>query len=228
MGISQGDTVGVVLVVSKEGGECVARCRCGKEFPITEVALMEMKSIVDAGHRIAFPPYVCRCSYENAYWDSFGSTQSTGTHSRMSDSTEYQTWYSLVNGCHNPDFERYASLGKKGYSVCKRWRNSFDNFLNDLGRRPSPDHVLFIKPRMFQYSRHSCRWVSREEWRRLQPRASLHTFDGVEKSLVEWAEEFSKINGLPPYNNRQRILRGWSMERILSQPERKVSNVDAK
>ena len=241
MGIQTGETVGAMLVISKDNGECLVRCRCDKEFSILEDALLGVRNIIAHRHRVPFPPYTCRCRYEVAYWTAFNQeiqsrssglaaakasspVNSPATHSvvakkvtsGMSDVAEYQTWWSLIDGCHNPDSDRYKSLGRKRFSVCKRWRNSFDNFLNDLGRRPTPNHMLFIRPGSFQYNQHSTRWVTREEWAVLQPHAALRTYNGTEKSIAQWAEYFSERNGLPPYTNRQRIVRGWSWERMLT------------
>lgn len=212
MSIVVGETIGVVLVLEKLQGEpsrFMVRCRCDSAFEMHEASLIKLKEQVAHRDTVAFEPYVCRCKYDVRYW----SGQSSG----MTDSPEYQTWNSLIGGCHNKHHQRYKHLGKKGYSVCKKWRDSFDAFLDDLGRRPTRDHVLLIESSKKTYGPTTCKWVAREEWRRSRKQASLYEFDGQSKPATEWAEIFSEQNHIPVNVNLMRILRGWTKEKILSQ-----------
>jgi len=56
-------------------------------------------------------------------------------HARQGNRTpEYRSWDSMLSRCNDPENEGY---GKRGIKVCERWRNSFDNFLADMGPCPS-------------------------------------------------------------------------------------------
>ena len=51
---------------------------------------------------------------------------------------EYIVWRTMARRCSNPDNKSYFG---KGIKVCKRWLK-FENFLADIGKRPSPKHSL--------------------------------------------------------------------------------------
>lgn len=55
---------------------------------------------------------------------------------------EYTAWHAMIQRCHNsrnPNFFRY---GARGIFVCDRWRSSFPNFLEDMGRKPAAELSL--------------------------------------------------------------------------------------
>jgi hypothetical protein len=48
--------------------------------------------------------------------------------------------------------------------VCERWVSSFESFLEDMGRKPSPDHSIDRWPNNDgNYERGNCRWATRKE-----------------------------------------------------------------
>jgi hypothetical protein len=48
------------------------------------------------------------------------------------ETSVYASWKSMIRRCYNPNDQDYKSYGAKGRAVCKRWRNSFENFLTDM------------------------------------------------------------------------------------------------
>ena len=87
--------------------------------------------------------------------------------------------------CHNTQTDRWSDYGGRGIKVCRRWRNSFENFLADMGRRPSPQHSLDRYPdNDGDYKPDNCRWATAKEQRanqRLRAKvAQLNNFTDAE------------------------------------------------
>lgn len=55
---------------------------------------------------------------------------------------EYVSWANMIQRCTNAKHPKYPDYGGRGITVCDRWRNSYREFLADVGRRPSPQHTL--------------------------------------------------------------------------------------
>ena len=54
----------------------------------------------------------------------------------MSYSSEHKIWEAMKRRCLNPNDTDYHLYGGRGIEVCDRWKNSFADFLSDMGRRP--------------------------------------------------------------------------------------------
>src|SRR5258708_4496053 len=57
-------------------------------------------------------------------------------------SSEYGIWAAMKGRCSNSKNSDYQLYGGRGITVCERWRESFENFLADMGRKPSKRHSL--------------------------------------------------------------------------------------
>jgi len=77
-------------------------------------------------------------------------------------SPEYTSWAAMKQRCLNPDNDRYADWGGRGIRVCKRWMK-FENFLADMGRRPTIQHTLERKNNDGNYTSRNCRWATKSE-----------------------------------------------------------------
>lgn len=106
-------------------------------------------------------------------------------------STEYSTWAAMRKRCLNPNDSAYPDYGGRGIKVCERWVNSFENFLEDMGRRPSSKHTLDRFPNNDgDYEKSNCRWATMKE-QCYNRRSNVHiNYNGETKALKEWAEVF--------------------------------------
>lgn len=129
---------------------------------------------------------------------------------------EYNSWQSMKDRCLNPNMPHFHRYGGRGITVCDRWRDSFANFLADMGRRPTPKHTLDRIDNDGPYSPENCRWATRHEQTRRGHRVLANiralTHDGETMSVAEWAER----KGIRPQTLALRLRRGWSVERALT------------
>jgi len=72
-------------------------------------------------------------------------------------SPTYSTWMAMRQRCYNPRHRKYKFYGGRGITVCDRWLNSFENFLADMGERPS-DKTLHRIDHDRHYEPGNCEW----------------------------------------------------------------------
>lgn len=132
-------------------------------------------------------------------------------------STEYRTWTQMRGRCLNQSDTAWKDYGGRGICVDDRW-SSFENFLADMGLRPSPSHTLDRIDNDGPYSRNNCRWASKKEQARNRRSSTAITFNGVTKTLAEWSE----TTGIHAGTINTRLRDGWSIERALTTPTRVV------
>lgn len=93
----------------------------------------------------------------------------------------------MLQRCYNSNRREYANYGGRGIRVCDRWIESFDNFLADIGPRPSPGHSIDRYPdNDGNYCPENCRWAT---WLEQQGnrRKAMYTYDGITLSAPGWA-----------------------------------------
>jgi hypothetical protein len=75
--------------------------------------------------------------------------------------SEYVSWYSMKYRCTNTKAQSYMYYGARGIKVCDRWLESFDNFFEDMGFKPSPKHSLDRIDPFGNYTPENCRWSNK-------------------------------------------------------------------
>jgi hypothetical protein len=64
--------------------------------------------------------------------------------------------------CLSANAHNYARYGGRGITICQRW-STYANFLEDMGRRPTPKHTLERNNNECGYSKDNCVWATRKQ-----------------------------------------------------------------
>lgn len=174
----------------------ICRCECGKESAIDHYALLRNHS------------KSCGC-YKR---DNPGAL--THGHCRNHrDSPEWKCWQGIVERCCNPNSRNHDRYGGRGIRMCEQWRQSFEQFLADMGPRPSPKHTIDRINNDGNYEPSNCRWATRTEQVRNRSITKRLTLNGVTRTLKEWSD----ITGIKYQTLRNRVVNlGMTGEQALS------------
>lgn len=157
----------------KEYSTWLVECRCGKQF-LCRANFFKHRS---AG-----------CGCRNLLHGGCGTV-------------EYSTWKGMVDRCNNEKHPSYAYYGGRGIKVCRRWRESFAHFLEDVGNRPTERHSLDRINNDGDYCPDNCRWATAKQqvWNSRSVRMITHK--GIAQPMSAWAGDL----GITRERMRQRV-----------------------
>lgn len=73
------------------------------------------------------------------------------------------SYRSMLRRCHASNSDNYERYGARGIVVCERWRQSIENFIADMGLRPSKAYTLDRIDGTRGYEPSNCRWATIEQ-----------------------------------------------------------------
>lgn len=112
---------------------------------------------------------VANCDLSRQHVRSCGCTRraplrpQTHGESKPHPTTEYNIWRNMIQRCTNPKRKDYPRYGGRGVQVCVRWRNSYEAFLKDVGRRPHLELTLDRIDNDGDYEPGNVRWATHTE-----------------------------------------------------------------
>ena len=132
----------------RRGKAFLCRCDCGKE-KIVALSLLKRGTTKS-------------CGCWNSEVQSNFMTEYSTKHNKA-NTPEYKVWKGMKERCYNANNKAYKNYGGRGIKVCERWNNSFDNFINDMGERPTKNHQIDRIDNDKNYNPENCKWVTRSE-----------------------------------------------------------------
>lgn len=132
----------------------------------------------------------------------------------MCRTKEYNTWCRIISRCYNVKNPNYYRYGGRGIKMCDRWRNSFDDFLIDMGLAPSKKHSIDRIDNNGNYEKDNCRWATPVEQSRNRSSNRIIEINGEKKCMIEWCEHF-KISW---HTVKTRLRRGEQIPDIFLPP----------
>lgn len=131
-----------------------------------------------------------------------------------SETPMYACWSDIKQRCYNKKCRAYKSYGGRGIKMSDAWKNSFAQFLKDMGERPAGLQIDRIDNNG-DYTKQNCRWATRLEQAANRRTTNFLEIDGKRLPL----RRVSKIYGIAEATLQDRILkRGWSVSKALTHP----------
>lgn len=208
----------ITLQIGQRFGRLIVLCPNGKNKNGSLLYICRC----DCGIEKTFKAYPLRdgntksCGCLNAEMRRLRATKhghTSGKNFGFKPSAEYQAWGSMIKRCENLKAAEYKNYGGRGITVCNEWRSSFEKFLADMGPRPvgtSLDRLDNNK----NYSKENCAWRTRLEQVGNRRNTVRIVFNGETHTVSEWSQK----TGIRANIIRARVRKGWSPERLLTQP----------
>jgi hypothetical protein len=130
-----------------------------------------------------------------------------------SKTPEYKTWQGMRQRCNNQNDVSYSNYGERGIKVCDYWNNSFENFLNDMGKKPSPNYTLDRIDVDGNYTKANCRWADKKTQGNNRRSNIIIEYNGIKQTLTQWANMLN-VN---PLTMVSRNRANWPIEKMLKE-----------
>lgn len=123
-----------------------------------------------------------------------------GLHGK-SGTPEWRVWSKMKDRCYNPNAPKYHRYGGRGIKVCDRWLESFPNFLEDMGQRPSKRRSIDRIDNDGDYCKENCQWATAKGQARNTSTNRWIEIDGIKLCYTDWC----KTLGIPLWKAREMV-----------------------
>lgn len=71
------------------------------------------------------------------------------------------TWYAMIKRCYDKNCKSFKNYGFRGITVCEQWKDSFENFWNDMENSWAPEKNSIDRiNNNGNYELSNCQWLS--------------------------------------------------------------------
>lgn len=189
-------TVTVLGYVGKDENEIPmwkCKCDCDKEKGIYKIFLSPNRQVKNKNKSCG-----CRSRHKVTHDKTY--------------TREYMMWEAIKERCYNKNVEGFHLYGGRGIKMCDRWLNSIENFINDIGKRPTKYHTFDRIDVNGDYCPENFRWATPKEQANNRRNNRLIKYNNEELTVTQWAEKI----GTNSQNLFKKIDDGWSIEEILT------------
>lgn len=128
----------------------------------------------------------CGCAKYNAL--RLSRTTHGRSNSRLTGYADrtYGIWQAIKDRCTNPNRVDWPRYGGAGITVCERWAQSFEAFVEDMGDAPEGltiDRIDYNRG----YSPDNCRWATYKAQGMNTKKAIVYELDGKRDTVNGWA-----------------------------------------
>ena len=138
--------ISVADITSTGQSMWLCRCDCGKE------------KVIFIGNIRSGKQTSCGCSRKGNI-----NSMKHGHNRNAKPSRTYKSWIAMISRCYRVNDCHYPNYAGRGITVCDRWRNSFENFLADMGERPEGLSLDRFPDNDGSYFLENCRWATPKE-----------------------------------------------------------------
>ena len=130
----------------------------------------------------------------------------------------FRIWAGMKSRATNPNVKDFKYYGEKGVTVCEEWENNFKAFEKwALSNAYSDDLTIDRINSDKEYSPDNCRWADIETQNNNKRNNHYLTHNRKTMTIAEWAKEI----GISDKIIRNRLRRGWTIEKALTTPVKK-------
>ena len=127
---------------------------------------------------------------------------------------EYNSWADMLQRCNNINNKNYKNYGARGIVVCDSWK-VFENFLNDMGKKPDTSYTIERIKNNEGYNKENCKWATRKEQGNNRRNNKFITIEGRTQTLQQWADE----NKISEKVVRDRLKLKWNIKDAIFTPK---------